>query len=67
MDQYIKGEYLMASPYMDVKVPSKVEIKIAAHKQEATCLTFNSLGDALASGGADNLIKLWSVQNGKEI
>jgi autophagy-related protein 16 len=51
---------------MDIKVPSKVEIKIPAHKQEATCLAFNAIGDAIATGGADNLVKIWSAQNGKE-
>ena len=67
LDKFIKPEYLMASPYMDIKVPSKAEIRIAAHKQEATCLTFNTIGDAIATGGADSLVKLWSAANGKEI
>ena len=36
LDQFIKPEYLMASPYLEIKVPSQVEVKVAAHKQEAT-------------------------------
>lgn len=52
---------------MQIKVPSKADIKIAAHKQEATCLTFNTIGDAIATGGADSLVKLWSTLNGKEV
>lgn len=67
LDQFIKAEYLKASPFGEIKVPTKVEFKIAAHKQEATCLAFNTLGDAIATGGADNLIKLWSSANGKEV
>lgn len=67
LDQFIKPEYLMASPYLEIKVPSQVEVKVAAHKQEATCLTFNMLGDAIATGGADCLVKLWSSQTGKEV
>lgn len=67
LDQFIKAEYLKASPFGEIKVPSKVEFKIAAHKQEATCLAFNTVGDAIATGGADNLIKLWSSANGKEV
>ena len=67
LDQFIKGEYLMASPFGEIKVPSKVEFKVAAHKQEATCLAFNTLGDAFATGGADCLIKVWSSANGKEV
>jgi hypothetical protein len=45
LQQFIKGEYLLASPFIDIKVPSKVEMKIPAHKQEATCLCFNTIGD----------------------
>ena len=32
LSEFIKGEYLMSSPFLDIKVPSKVEIRIPAHK-----------------------------------
>jgi WD40 repeat protein len=67
LSDFIKGEYLMASPFTEIKVPSKVEIKIPAHKQEATCLCFNSIGDAVVTGGADSLVKIWSANTGKEV
>jgi WD40 repeat protein len=43
-----------------------VEYKVPVHRQEATCLAFNTLGDAIATGGADNLVKIWQASNGKE-
>ena len=67
LDKFIKPEYLKAaSPFQEIKIPSKVGVKVPAHKQEATCLAFNALGDAIATGGADNLIKIWQAENGKE-
>ena len=54
------------SLFQEIKIPSKVGVKVPAHKQEATCLAFNALGDAIATGGADNLIKIWQAENGKE-
>lgn len=67
LNEFIKPEYLIQSQYLEIKVPSKVEYRIAAHKQEATCLTFNAMGDIMATGGADCLVKLWSVSSGKEM
>ena len=57
----------MSSPYNNVELPNKTERKIAAHKRECTTLAFNPLGDVIATGGGDNLIKLWNVNTGKEI
>lgn len=48
-------------------MPSITERKIAAHKRECTCLCFNPLGDVVATGGGDNLVKLWNSSTGKEI
>lgn len=48
-------------------MPSKTLFKIAAHKKEATCLAFNLLGDACATGGGDSLVKVWNMNTGKEI
>jgi WD40 repeat protein len=68
LDKFIKPEYLKAaSPYQDIKIPGKVEHKIPAHRQEATCLAFNAIGDAIATGGADSVIKVWQSENGKEV
>jgi len=67
IQDFIKAEYLLASPFVDIKVPSKVEIRVPAHKQEATCLCFNSIGDAVVTGGADSLVKVWSANTGKEV
>jgi WD40 repeat protein len=67
LQDLIKAEYLLATPFTDIKVPSKVEIKIPAHKQEATCVCFNSIGDAVVTGGADTLVKVWSANTGKEV
>ena len=50
-----------------IKIPSQTERKIAAHKGECTCLAFSPLGDAIVSGGADCVVKLWNVSNGKEL
>jgi WD40 repeat protein len=36
-----------------------------AHTEPCTCLSFNTLGDTLATGGADKLVKLWSIKNKK--
>jgi WD40 repeat protein len=47
-------------------LPSTTEKKISAHKRECTCLAFNSFGDAIVTGGGDNLVKIWSTSNGKE-
>ncbi len=54
------------SPDQEIKIPSKVEHKLPAHKKEATCLAYNSLGDTLVTGGADSLVKIWNPNNGKE-
>lgn len=67
LQEFIKPEYLVSNPMHDISLPSTTERKIAAHKRECTCLAFNPLGDVIATGGGDNLIKLWSMQNGKEI
>lgn len=68
LDKFIKPEYLKAAlPYQDIKVPGKVEHKISAHKPEVTCLAFNGVGDAIATGGADSLVRVWQAENGKEV
>ncbi len=47
-------------------VPRRVDHKFKAHEKEATCLTFNYSGTLLATGGADNLIKIWDINRGCE-
>lgn len=65
LDEFIKPEYLITS-MQEVKVPTKTQFKIPAHKREVTCVCFNPLGDAIATGGGDALIKIWNVNTGKE-
>lgn len=36
--------------------------KIFPHKQEVLCVAFNPAGDLLATGAADDLVKLWGVK-----
>jgi WD40 repeat protein len=64
MDDVIKPEY-MYTPSKGCQVPSKVEFKISAHKKETTCVVFNAMGEALATGGGDNSVKIWNLSTGK--
>ncbi len=49
-------------------IGQQIEIAIQkGHSAEIQFITFNSTGRLLASGGADNLIKLWHVPTGKEM
>ena len=48
-------------------VPSKPIHKIFAHKNEVTCLCFSPLGDLIATGGGDSLVKVWDPNSGVEI
>jgi WD40 repeat protein len=47
-------------------VPSRVEYKLFAHEKEATCVTFNSTGNLLLTGGGDSLIKIWDLHRACE-
>ena len=47
-------------------LPTDPKIKMIAHSDPCTALTFNTLGDTLATGGADKMVKLWSIK-GKKI
>ena len=48
-------------------VPSRTKYKIFAHSKEATWLSYSSQGTAIATGGGDGVIKIWDVEQGKEI
>lgn len=48
-------------------VPSKTRHKLFAHSREATCVAYTSQGTNLATGGGDGLVKLWDVDQGKEL
>ena len=48
-------------------VPSRTRHKIFAHSKEATWLSYSSNGTGLATGGGDGSIKIWDVDQGKEI
>ena len=47
-------------------LPTEPKIKMIAHSDPCTALSFNTLGDTLATGGADKMVKLWSIK-GKKI
>ena len=48
-------------------VPSRTRHKLFAHSKEAICLSYSSTGNGLATGGGDGSIKIWDVEQGKEI
>lgn len=48
-------------------VPSRTRHKLFAHSKEATCLSYSYTGNGLATGGGDGSIKIWDVEQGKEI
>ena len=48
-------------------VPSKTRYKIFAHSKQATWLAYSSQGAAVATGGGDGMIKIWDVEQGKEL
>ena len=48
-------------------VPSKTRHKLFAHSKEAICLAYTTQGTAVATGGGDGTIKVWDVEQGKEI
>ena len=55
----------MISNYLSI--PSKPRHTIFAHEREATCLAFDSRGTYLATGGGDTIVKVWDIENGKQI
>ena len=64
----IRPEYLKsACTGVDIEAPSIVAWKTCAHKSETTCLAFNRDGDIVYSGGADGIVKGWSVSDGKQL
>ena len=50
----------------ECRLPGEPVWKVNAHKRETTCVAFNTYGDTLATGGGDNLVKIWDAKNGKE-
>ena len=46
-------------------LPTEPKIKMIAHSDPCTALSFNTLGDTLATGGADKMVKLWSIKGKK--
>ena len=49
------------------QVPTRPKHKINAHKSETTTLAYDPLGSKLATGGGDNIIKIWDTNSGNEI
>lgn len=47
-------------------VPTSVAHRIHAHSKEAICVTFNSYGSLIATGGGDNLVKIWDLNRNNE-
>lgn len=52
---------------VEIEAPSNVAWKTCAHNLETTCVAFNRDGDIVYSGGADGIVKGWSVSDGKQI
>jgi WD40 repeat protein len=48
-------------------LPSNQKHKIFAHQNETTCVVYDPLGNKLATGGGDHLIKIWDPNSGKSI
>jgi autophagy-related protein 16-1 len=48
-------------------VPSKTRHKLFAHAKEALCLAYSTQGTALATGGGDGTVRIWDVEQGKEL
>jgi WD40 repeat protein len=40
--------------------PSNLKLKMEAHTESCTCAIYNPIGDMIATGGADKVVKLWT-------
>jgi WD40 repeat protein len=49
----------------DVAIPSKLKLKLNAHKKNITSLKFNSFGTSFITTGVDNFVKIWDAVKSK--
>jgi len=48
-------------------VPSRTRHKLFAHSKSALWMSYSTQGTVIATGGGDGAIKIWDVEQGKEI
>jgi WD40 repeat protein/serine/threonine protein kinase len=41
-------------------------VELGAHHGPARCLSFSPIGDSLASGGEDNVVRIWDINLGRQ-
>ena len=46
-------------------LPTEAKVKMIAHSEACTALSFNTQGDTLSTAGADKVVRLWSIKNKK--
>ena len=65
----VKPEYLYTQQkevYNDL-APSNLKMKMAAHSEACCCVLYNPIGDVIATGGADKVVKIWQQKKMVEI
>eukprot|EP00753_Platysulcus_tardus_P020616 PLAT8282.1.p1 GENE.PLAT8282.1~~PLAT8282.1.p1 ORF type:complete len:625 (-),score=294.66 PLAT8282.1:68-1903(-) len=53
--------------YWDLRTPDPIKLISPAHRDEATCIALSRNGRLLATGGTDQVIKLWDYDSGELI
>ncbi|KAN0035096.1 hypothetical protein ACTA71_004352 [Dictyostelium dimigraforme] len=50
----------------EAMLPSKAKKRWTGHSSEIYCMSFNSIGNLLATGGGDKCVKVWDVISGQQ-